>query len=328
MKKLIFSSEDLASELSDRARFNRWREIFAWRYGSAEIRGLADRPFKARSEFLQLGTLGLVRSETTVQRFRRTSHQAADGAGGYLVAFNNGLSCTAVDQNGNMEVYSPNQIWLGSAADALDVTIEDGNQMGRLSPCLLQSSLRYVPRADGHGCQAARRDAPGGCAICRRYIGVPADGRRGRRRANGLKRPPGRHAPGSRRAVARRQRGRGGDGRRCADSRAARVPAKFSCQYRGGLLKPYHSPAESVGRALGLSRRAMCRSCVQETGIELPGPSPGTAPAEGPRDAGGPGARQAQDQRSSPLPAGSTRCRTSIAASGAGSEHRRRNLAC
>jgi AraC-like DNA-binding protein len=128
MRKLIFSSEDLASELDDRARYNLWREVFAWRYGSAEITRLADRPFKARSEFVQLGTLGLLRSETTVQRFKRTSQQAADGAGGYLIAFNNGLSCTAVDQNGNRQVYAPNQIWLGSTADALDVQSKTGTK--------------------------------------------------------------------------------------------------------------------------------------------------------------------------------------------------------
>ena len=279
MKKLIFSSEDLASELSDRARFNRWREIFAWRYGSAEISRLADRPFKARSEFLQLGTLGLVRSETTVQRFRRTLHQAADGAGGYLVAFNNGLSCTAVDQNGNMEVYSPNQIWLGSMADALDVQSKTGTKWVAVAvpPSKL---LEVLPNADELVAKPIDATRPADALSAALYR-VSADGRRDWRRQR-LKQPFGRHAPRSRRAFSRRQRGHCGNGRD-ARTPAPRASAKFSCVSKRVSQVSIFS-AESIAQALSLLG-ALCAGIAAGDRNELPRTSSRIAPAEGPQDA-------------------------------------------
>ncbi|ODR97132.1 hypothetical protein AUC70_12710 [Methyloceanibacter stevinii] len=147
MKRLVFSSGDLPDELDDRTRFNRWREIFAWRYGSADFTRLADQPFKARSEFLQISSLGLVRSESTVQRFRRTAQQAVDGSGAYLIAFNNGMSSTTVKQQGREQVYAPQQMWLGCTADTIDV----GNKTGTKWVTLIVPAtplLQLVPRAE------------------------------------------------------------------------------------------------------------------------------------------------------------------------------------
>ena len=147
MKRLVFSSDDLPPELDERTRFNRWRDIFAWRYGSADFTRLADQPFKARSEFVEVRTLGLVRSESTVQRFKRTSQQAADGSGAYLIAFNNGVSPTTVNQRGREQVCAPEQMWLGSTADAIDV----GNRTGTRWVTLIvpaSALLQVVPLAE------------------------------------------------------------------------------------------------------------------------------------------------------------------------------------
>jgi AraC-like DNA-binding protein len=147
MKKLVFSSGDLPAELGDRARFNLWRDIFAWRYGSADITRRADQPFSARSEFVQLDTLGIVKSQSTVRRFRRNAQQAADGTGACLIAFNTGASTTVVRQHDQEEVYGAGQIWLGSTADALDVASDTGtNWVTLLVPA--SRLLQVVPGAE------------------------------------------------------------------------------------------------------------------------------------------------------------------------------------
>jgi AraC-like DNA-binding protein len=147
VERQVFSSGDLPAELGDRARFNLWRDIFAWRYGSADITRRADQPFSARSEFVQLDTLGIVKSQSTVQRFRRTAQQAADGTGACLIAFNTGASTTVVRQHDQEEVYGAGQIWLGSTADALDVASDTGtNWVTLLVPA--SRLLQVVPGAE------------------------------------------------------------------------------------------------------------------------------------------------------------------------------------
>ena len=147
MRKLDFSSADLPAELDNRSRFDLWREIFAWRYGAADITPLAGEDFAARSEHLQLNALGVVRSRSTVQRFRRTSRQASDGTGAFLVAFNRGTSCTSVKQHGREQIYEPGRFWLGSTATALDVQSKTGTSWVTV---ILPASqlLEIVPNAD------------------------------------------------------------------------------------------------------------------------------------------------------------------------------------
>lgn len=126
--RFVFSSAHLPTHLDDEARFRLWRDVIASRYGSADIVRLPDRPFFARSEIVQFGAVGVVRSETTARRFRRTSQQADDGSGAYLIAFNAGSSPTAVSQHGKEVVYAPNQIWLCSTASAIDTQSETGSK--------------------------------------------------------------------------------------------------------------------------------------------------------------------------------------------------------
>jgi AraC-like DNA-binding protein len=146
-KRFVFSSADLPTHLDDEARFRLWRDVFASRYGSADIVRLPDKPFAARSEIVQFGAVGLVRSETTARRFRRTSRQAADGSGAYLIAFNAGTSPTAVNQHGKEAIYAPDQVWLCSTASAIDTQSETGSKwIGVSIPAA--KLAQYVPGVD------------------------------------------------------------------------------------------------------------------------------------------------------------------------------------
>jgi len=128
MNRLVFSSDELPAELDDEARFRLWRDLLASHHGSADIVRHPDKPFVARSEFLQFGAVGIVKSETTVTRFKRTPQQAGDGSGTYLIVFNAGTSPTVVKQNGKEVVHDPDRIWLCSTAAAMDIQSETGRR--------------------------------------------------------------------------------------------------------------------------------------------------------------------------------------------------------
>ena len=138
MNRVVFSSDALPAELDDNARFRRWRDLFASYHGSADIVRHPDRPFFARSEFLQFGTVGIIKSETTVTRFKRTPQQASDGSETYLIVFNAGTSPTAVKQNGKEVVHDPDRIWICSTAAAMDIQSETGRRWVGVSIPALQ----------------------------------------------------------------------------------------------------------------------------------------------------------------------------------------------
>lgn len=97
---IVFSSEELPANLSEKGRFGLWREIYSQRFGEADISCL-DLPFSSRSEFSQIGELGLVRCESTIQQFSRNRRQAAsDGRHDYLIGFNRCAARMVVKQRG------------------------------------------------------------------------------------------------------------------------------------------------------------------------------------------------------------------------------------
>jgi hypothetical protein len=86
MKKIVFASDQLPAELDDQARFALWRDIYASLYGDALMTRLEDRPFSSRSEFTQVGDVGIVRCEGTFERYARTArHAAQDTRGDFLI---------------------------------------------------------------------------------------------------------------------------------------------------------------------------------------------------------------------------------------------------
>jgi AraC-like DNA-binding protein len=77
MSKMIFSAEDLPSNLDDRARFARWVDTYCAIYGDADIARRVDVPFSARTEFIQLGTCALVEFKGTINRIALNARHIA-----------------------------------------------------------------------------------------------------------------------------------------------------------------------------------------------------------------------------------------------------------
>jgi AraC-like DNA-binding protein len=98
MQKVVFSSDELPGHLDERARFRLWSDIYTDRFGEADISCL-DRPFSTHSKFAQLGDLGLVQFQGTIQRYGRTARQAAaDQREDFLIGFSRCQSRLQVTQ--------------------------------------------------------------------------------------------------------------------------------------------------------------------------------------------------------------------------------------
>lgn len=79
MQKIIFSSDELPLELSDRARFNLWRDIYAARIGSVEFGTSDHTPFQATIEALSIGAVTYATTVGTVNRvIRKPQNLCAD----------------------------------------------------------------------------------------------------------------------------------------------------------------------------------------------------------------------------------------------------------
>lgn len=72
MQKTIFSSHDLPPDLSDKARFNLWRDIYEASIGSVEFGASEDNPFQATIEALPIGAITYAKTVGTVNRVART----------------------------------------------------------------------------------------------------------------------------------------------------------------------------------------------------------------------------------------------------------------
>ncbi|WP_280136651.1 hypothetical protein [Methyloceanibacter superfactus] len=293
--------------------------MFAWRYGSADITRRADQPFSARSEFVQLDTLGIVKSQSTVRRFRRNAQQAADGTGACLIAFNTGASTTVVRQHDQEEVYGAGQIWLGSTADALDVASDTGtNWVTLLVPA--SRLLQVVPGAED---MVAKPIDAGRPAVrhLRRYMeflletGGTDDEHALTGRLDAMLLDLVALALGANGDVAEIAGMRG--------LRAARI-REILAKIHQGFSSPAFS-AQIVGQWLGLSPRYV-QELMQETGI---GFTARVLELRLQRPARCSPTRSMTASRSaiSPMPAGSTRCPTSTAVSAAASVPRPRNFA-
>lgn len=89
MTKLVFSSEQLAAELDDAARFALWQELYVGTVCEFDVKRLADRPFAMRYEFADFGAVALVSCQGTVGEFTRTRRQAeSESSDSLLLNFN------------------------------------------------------------------------------------------------------------------------------------------------------------------------------------------------------------------------------------------------
>lgn len=93
MQKLIFSSDELPSDLNDKARFNLWRDIYAARIGSVEFGTSEHNPFQATIEAMPIGAITYATMVGTVNRIIRTPQNLrADTHDSYSLVINAGSS--------------------------------------------------------------------------------------------------------------------------------------------------------------------------------------------------------------------------------------------
>jgi AraC-like DNA-binding protein len=104
MPKLSFSSDELPAGMTDRARFQSWRDTFVSHLGGSDFIAHHDRPFLGKFEFMVAGTTMLMRQRSTVEYWARTSHHVASEArGDFLLGFSRGSTPQRIMQR-NREV--------------------------------------------------------------------------------------------------------------------------------------------------------------------------------------------------------------------------------
>ena len=109
-KKVVFSSDDLPTELDDRRRFLLWRDLYAARYGECEMTALPDTPFAARAEFILFFEIAVTQFSLALDRHARTARQAAaDARDDIFIDFNRGSFVAQRFQRNGEVVMGPGQ---------------------------------------------------------------------------------------------------------------------------------------------------------------------------------------------------------------------------
>jgi AraC-like DNA-binding protein len=117
--KIVFASDQLPAEHDDKARFSHWRDIYTTLYGAAEIDRIEERPFASRSEFMQIGDVGIALCAGTFGRYARTSrHVSQDTRGDFFIGFLRGRTRMAISQQGRDVVLAPGDATFYSNAEA------------------------------------------------------------------------------------------------------------------------------------------------------------------------------------------------------------------
>jgi AraC-like DNA-binding protein len=87
MQRLSFSSDALPSDLDHDARRALWHETYAPSH-TFDVSYLADRPFKALTDYINFGGVEVIKFQTTIARLTRTSrHVAAEGRHNLSITF-------------------------------------------------------------------------------------------------------------------------------------------------------------------------------------------------------------------------------------------------
>lgn len=87
MPKVDYSSDQLPTHLSDKARFMLWRDIWLEQLGAAEIKHADDKPFATSSRNVMLGNLGVSRFSTTTNYYVRTRKHVANDRDDIYIGF-------------------------------------------------------------------------------------------------------------------------------------------------------------------------------------------------------------------------------------------------
>jgi AraC-like DNA-binding protein len=89
--RIVFSSNEVPSELDEPSRAKLWRDLYCGRFGDADLAFLPDAPFFGRLELVPLDEIVLTRFDGTLSRVARTSRQiATDTRDDFLIGFNCG----------------------------------------------------------------------------------------------------------------------------------------------------------------------------------------------------------------------------------------------
>jgi AraC-like DNA-binding protein len=118
LQKIVFSSDELPAHLDDRARFKLWQDIYVSRYGAANMACLPDRPFSNHATFMQIGGVGLMRSDGTLCGVARTArHVAADARDDFLIGFMGNGTSLSISQRRREVVAQPERMLFYTTAE-------------------------------------------------------------------------------------------------------------------------------------------------------------------------------------------------------------------
>lgn len=263
MNRKTLTSRSLSPQLGEKARLERWRELWVDEVGDCDIAALPDRPFEARADLAWFDDVVVAHVEATTSHHIRTAAQVARDQHDYLYfSFNRSPRPIWVRHQGRDSIVNPGHLLIWSNTKAFERREQDrisGHMIGfdraalaALAPAvedMLARSLAVETPALRHlqayadfllrnGEQALPQDLGASIGAMLQDLAVLAIG--------------GRDEP-TQRAV-----GRGLRAKRLADVLLA---------IDRGFAQPGFS-SETVARALGLSRRYV-NELVAQTGQSL-----------------------------------------------------------
>ena len=128
MKKIVFSSDDLPADLSDRARFGLWHDLHNTSIASLEYAISDNTPFYARMEAMEVGPVAVGTMACSIQRAERGARNIAeDNVGGYNLFVNAGTKLIGGMQAGREFVLDPGEAVLMSNFEPLQLFGGDEN---------------------------------------------------------------------------------------------------------------------------------------------------------------------------------------------------------
>jgi AraC-like DNA-binding protein len=153
MKKVVLLSEELPSHLDNERRFRLWKDIYTERFGEAEISCL-DKPFWSRSRFSQLGAIGLVQAQGTIQRYTRNARQvAADQREDFLIGIARSRCRFSVTQRGREVVLAQGGMIIYTNSEASECLADGENAWNGVSVPRMQLLERLANAEDMIGRQ-------------------------------------------------------------------------------------------------------------------------------------------------------------------------------
>ena len=128
MKRIVFSSDDLTENLTDRARFKLWHDIHNASIGSLEYAISDNRPFFAHMEAMSVGEIAVGTMVCSLTRAERGARNIAeDDIGGHNLFVNTGVGLIGGTQCGREFALDPGEAVLMSSSEPLQLFGGDEN---------------------------------------------------------------------------------------------------------------------------------------------------------------------------------------------------------